>query len=54
LVVINGNATSRKVKIPQGNWTLAGDENSVNEKGIRSGIKNDLNIPATALYILHD
>jgi len=54
LVVINGNTASRKVKLPQGNWTLVGDENKVDEKGIRTGIVNDLNIQATALYILHD
>ncbi len=54
LIVINGNATSRKVKLPKGNWTLVGDENNVNEKGIRTGIATELNIPATALYILHD
>ena len=54
LVVINGNAASRKVKIPQGSWTLIADENHVDEKGIRTGITSELNIPATALYILHD
>lgn len=54
LVVINGNAASRKVKIPQGSWTLIADENHINEKGIRTGIASKLDIPATALYILHD
>ncbi|WP_448702091.1 type I pullulanase [Mucilaginibacter sp. AW1-3] len=54
LVMINGNAASRKVTLPPGKWTLVGDENSINEKGIRTGITAELNIPATALYILHD
>jgi len=33
---------------------LVGDENKINEAGIRKGISAELNIPATALYILHD
>ncbi|OCX52085.1 type I pullulanase [Mucilaginibacter sp. PPCGB 2223] len=54
LIVINGNPASRKVKLPQGSFTLVGDENSVNEKGIRTGVEGELNIAGTALYILHN
>jgi pullulanase len=53
LVVLNGNASEKMVKIPPGNWTLAADENGINEKGIKNINTPNLTIPATAAYILY-
>jgi pullulanase len=54
MVVLNGNQSSRKVNLPPGNWTLVGDENTINQKGIKKGLSDELTIPATAAYILHN
>jgi pullulanase len=54
MVVLNGNASSRKVTLPPGNWTLVGDENKIDQKGISKNLNGELTIPATAAYILHN
>lgn len=53
LVVINGNAASRKITLPRGNWTLVANEDTINEKGIGKALSGKLNMAGTALYILH-
>jgi len=52
LVIFNGNAGSKTVKLPEGNWTLAADENTIDEKGIKSGITGTININGTSANIL--
>lgn len=54
IVVLNGNADSRKVKLPAGNWILVGNEDTIDPKGIRKGISNELTVAGTAAYILHN
>ena len=53
LVILNGNTAGKTVKIPAGNWTLAADENTINEKGIKRSIIETITIPATAAYVLY-
>jgi pullulanase len=53
LVILNGNITERTVKIPEGNWTLAADENTIKENGIKQVKGGSVTIPATAIYVLY-
>ncbi|HAL83486.1 MAG TPA: type I pullulanase [Mucilaginibacter sp.] len=53
LVILNGNAAGKTFKIPAGNWVLAADENTINEKGIKTGITGTITIPATAAFVLY-
>jgi len=53
LVILNGNITAKTIKVPQGNWVVAADENTINEKGIKTGVAGTVTIPATAAYILY-
>jgi len=52
LVVLNGNADAKSINIPVGNWTLAADENVVNEAGIKN-ITGNITIAGTAAYVLY-
>ncbi|WP_207497051.1 type I pullulanase [Aridibaculum aurantiacum] len=52
LVLLNGNKHDKHVSLPAGEWTLAGDGNTINEKGIRKVEGTELTIPATTAYIL--
>jgi pullulanase len=52
-VILNGNFKEKTIKIPAGNWTLAADENIVNEKGIKKIGSGNVTIPGTAAYILY-
>ncbi len=54
LLILNGNATAKTLKIPAGSWKLAVDENTINEKGIKKVNTGTLNIPATAAYVLFE
>jgi pullulanase len=53
LVILNGNTSAAAFKLPAGSWTLAADENTISEKGIKKAGSGDLVIPATAAYILY-
>jgi pullulanase len=53
LVILNGNTAEKAIKIPSGAWTLVGDENLINEKGIKKITSGNVTIPATAAYILY-
>jgi pullulanase len=53
LVVLNGSAGVKAVSIPQGNWTLAGDGDKIDEAGISKISGATLNIPGTTAYILY-
>jgi pullulanase len=54
LVILNGNTTEKTVNIPTGNWTLAADENTINEKGIKQIEAGSIIIPATTMYLLYN
>ncbi len=51
LVILNGGATSKPVKVPKGKWTLVADENTINEKGIKP-VSGEITIPGTTAYVL--
>jgi pullulanase len=53
LVVLNGNTDAKTIPLPAGNWTLVGDGDTINEKGIKAGISGNININGTAAYILY-
>jgi pullulanase len=53
LLILNGNTSPKNVKIPTGNWTLAVDENTINEGGIKKIAAGDINIPANTAYVLY-
>jgi pullulanase len=53
LVVLNGSSKEKTIKIPAGNWTLAADENSINEQGIKKIESGNVTIPGTSAFILY-
>jgi pullulanase len=53
LVILNGNPGAQTVKVPPGKWTLAADENTINEKGIKKVMPGNLAIPGTSMSILY-
>jgi pullulanase len=54
LVIFNGNTTDKRINIPEGNWMLAADGNTINEKGIKQVSAGETPIPATSTYILYE
>jgi pullulanase len=54
LVLLNGNASGRYFTLPQGNWTLVGNSDQIDEKGILKINAGNLTIPGTAEYILYN
>jgi pullulanase len=54
LVVLNGNTSAKTVKIPQGNWTLAADENTINESGIRAISSGNITVPGATMYVFYN
>jgi len=53
LVILNGHTTSQTMKTPPGKWTLAADENTTNEAGLKSVDTGNITIAGTAAYILY-
>jgi pullulanase len=53
LVILNGDAAEKTVKLPEGKWTLAVDGNVVNEKGISKSNSGELKVAGTAAYVLY-
>ncbi len=53
LVILNGNASPKTIKIPDGNWTLATDENTIYENGIKTFRSGNIKVPGTAMYVLY-
>ena len=53
LVILNGDATEKTVKLPEGKWTLAVDGNRVNEKGISKGNSGEIKVAGTAACVLY-
>jgi pullulanase len=54
LVIFNGNTMTKKISIPPGNWTLAADGDTINEKGIKQVSTDEMSMPATSAYILYE
>ncbi|MDB5145875.1 MAG: pulA, partial [Mucilaginibacter sp.] len=54
LVIFNGNTADKKITVPQGNWTLAADGNTINERGIKQANGGDMQISAASAYILYE
>lgn len=52
LVLLNGNKTDKNLQLPAGNWILAVDGNTVNEKGLKQ-LASEVTVPATTAYILY-
>lgn len=53
LVVLNGNASAKTVKLPPGKWKLVADGDTVNEKGVKQIAGKNLALTATSAYVLH-
>lgn len=53
IVVLNGNTGARSVQLPAGDWTLAGNDNTIDEQGIKTGISGKLTIAGTAMNVLY-
>lgn len=52
LVLLNGDKTAKKFQLPPGNWMLAGDGNTINEKGIQR-VTASIDIPSATAFILY-
>ena len=53
LVLLNGGSQPQKVTLPPGDWTLAANEEGVQEKGIGSKQKGSILVVPTAAYVLY-
>ena len=52
LVILNGDSTDKEFDLPAGDWTLAVDGVSINEKGLKN-IAAKVLVPATTAYVLY-
>lgn len=52
LVMLNGNASARKLSLPPGNWIMVADGNQVNQSGLGKASQN-VTVPATTAYIFY-
>lgn len=53
VVLLNGSHEAKTIKIPDGSWTLVGNSNEINEKGIKKIDSPEVVIPATTAMILY-
>jgi pullulanase len=53
MVLLNGNKDDKAISIPPGNWTLVGDGNTINQKGIKTISGPSVTVPGTTAYILY-
>ncbi|MFN0083449.1 MAG: type I pullulanase, partial [Ferruginibacter sp.] len=51
IVLLNGEAKGKNIKLPEGKWTLVADGNSINEKGLMH-FTAEVELPATTGFIL--
>jgi len=51
IVLLNGEANSKNLTLPAGNWILVADGNTINEKGLMQ-LSKEILLPATTGYIL--
>lgn len=53
LVILNGNKANQALKLPGGVWTIAADENTINEAGIKTVAAGNIDIASTSAYVLY-
>jgi pullulanase len=53
MVLLNGSKDDKSISIPPGSWTLVGDGNTINPKGIKTITGPVVTVPATTAYILY-
>lgn len=53
LVVLNGSANTRQVRIPPGNWVLIGNGDKIDQNGINKVNTITIDVPGTTAYILY-
>ena len=53
LVVFNGNKTAKPVDIPEGNWTVAGRDGKINEKGLGEVSGGKISVSGSSALILY-
>jgi pullulanase len=53
LVLFNGNTISKTVKIPDGNWTIVVNPESINEKSVTTVSKAEITLQPTSAYVLY-
>ncbi|MBS1532910.1 MAG: type I pullulanase [Bacteroidetes bacterium] len=54
IVIFNGNQSDKKIIIPKGDWKMAVNGSTVNEKGIKPIGPGEINIAATSAYVLYE
>jgi len=54
MVVLNGSANTKRLKIPSGNWVLVGNGDKIDQNGINKINALTVDIPGTTAYILHN
>jgi len=52
IVLLNGNPAEKTINLPDGNWTLAVNGETVNETGIKKAIHSPISLSGTAAYVL--
>ncbi len=52
IVLLNGEAKTKNITLPAGNWTLVADGNTINEKGLMQ-MSGEVELPATSGYLLY-
>lgn len=53
LVVLNGHETVKRLTVPKGRWTVAVNDQMVNERGMGQVSGGNLNIPARSAMVLY-
>jgi pullulanase len=52
IVLLNGNQSEKTIDLPDGNWTLVTNGETINEKGIKENIHSHILLSGTAAYVL--
>lgn len=52
IVLLNGEAKSKTIILPAGNWFLVADGKTINEKGLKQ-MSGEIELPATVGYVLY-
>jgi pullulanase len=54
MVILNGNTTDIKFKMPEGKWRLVADGKTIDEKSMKAVTGGTIALPATSAYILYE
>jgi len=52
LVILNGDKTEKEIGLPEGQWTVAMDGNTINEAGIKQ-VDTKMIVPAISAMVLY-